>query len=242
MNYSGPRLWSTAASWWRETSARDGASSAARRLAAELYSFLRDSLPSRRRQRFGDIDYDFDFHVNTTGATVGWRDRLLGHFLSPYQPTEPSLFHEMLGVLPIDFSQFTFVDLGSGKGRTLLMASDYPFQKIIGVELLPALHQAATENVRLYHSDAQKCHAIDPVLGDAREYALPLDPLVLYLFNPLPPAALDEVVSRLGDSLRTHPRPAYVIYHNPLLESVVARQPWLRKIGGTHQYAIFTGP
>ncbi len=76
-------------------------------------------------------------------------------------------------------------------------------------------------------SDAQKCQAIELRLGDAREHALPVDPLVLYLFNPLPQAALEEVVSKLGESLRTHPRPIYVIYHNPLLESVVARQEWL---------------
>ena len=241
MSSEGPQLRPTLVNWWRETSARDGATKAARQLGQQLCAFLRDSLPDRRRQRYGDVGYDFDFHVNTTGATVGWRDRLLGHFLSPYQPTEPALFHEMLGALPIDFSQFTFIDLGSGKGRTLLMASDYPFLKIVGVELLPALHHVAEENVRAYHSDAQKCHAIELVLGDAREFALPVDPLVLYLFNPLPQAALEEVIGKFGDSLRAHSRPVYVIYHNPLLESVVARQEWLSKIRGTHQYVIFNG-
>jgi hypothetical protein len=238
---TGPRLWPTLANWWRENSARDGAWRAARRLATEVCEYLRDSLPDRRRQRYGDIDYDFDFHVNTTGATVSWRDRLLGHFLSPYQPTEPALFHEMLAALAIDFSQFTFVDLGSGKGRTLLMASDYPFRKIVGVELLPALHRAAEENVQAYRRDTRKCLAIELVLGDARGYVLPNDPLVLYLFNPLPKAALVEVIDKLGASLRAHARPLYVIYHNPLLESVVARQEWLTKIAGTHQYVIFTG-
>ena len=49
---------------------------------------------------------------------------------------------------------FTFVDLGSGKGRTLLMASDYPFRRIIGVELLPSLHQIAQENLRQYKSES----------------------------------------------------------------------------------------
>ncbi len=238
---NGPQVWPTLRNWWKETSAREGVPQAMREFAGEICNFLRDSLPDRRRQRYGDIDYDFDFHVNTTGATVGWRDRLLGHFLSPYQPTEPALFHEMLAALPIDFSQFTFVDLGSGKGRTLLMASDYPFQKIIGVELLPALHHTAEENVRAYNSAAQKCHALELVLGDAQEYALPTDPLLLYLFNPLPQTALEKVISRLRESLQTVPRPVYVIYHNPLLESVVARQEWLVKIAGTRQYAIFAG-
>ena len=41
------------------------------------------------------------------------------------------------------------MDLGSGKGRTLMMASDYPFQRIIGVELLPALNQVAKKTWRV---------------------------------------------------------------------------------------------
>ena len=105
--------------------------------AAELWGFLRDSTPEQRRRRYGDVEYDWDHRVDTTSATVGWRDRLLGVFHSAYQPTEPALFHEMLAALNITFEDFTFIDLGSGKGRALLMASDYPFLRIVGVELLP---------------------------------------------------------------------------------------------------------
>ncbi len=234
-----PRFWPTLLNWWRDASARDGASRATRHLATELYEFLRDSLPDRRRQRYGDIDYDFDFHVNTTGATVGWRDRLLGHFLSPYQPTEPALFHEMLGALPIDFSQFTFVDLGSGKGRTLLMAADYPFRKIVGVELLPALHHAAEENLRAYRSPAQKCFAVESVCGDARDFVFPAEPTVLYLFNPVSETILREMIGKLEKSLVERPRPIHILYHNPLLEGVLTESRVLRKTSGTHQYSIY---
>ncbi len=114
---------------------------ATRQLLAALWEFVRDSTPERLRQRYGDADYDWEHRVNTTSAAVGWRDRLLGVFHSPYQPTESALFHEMLDALSqqshSDFHDFVFIDLGSGKGRTLLMASDYPFRRIVGVELLP---------------------------------------------------------------------------------------------------------
>lgn len=235
----GPQLWPTLRNWWKETSAREGTSVAARKLATELYEFLRDSLPDRRRQRYGDIEYDFDFHVNTTGATVGWRDRLLGHFLSPYQPTEPGLFHEMLGALAIDFSQFMFVDLGSGKGRTLLMASDYPFRRVVGVELLPELHQAAQENIRAYRNSTQKCFVVEAVCGDARNFVFPAEPTLLYLFNPVSETGLRQVIDKLEDSLARHPRPVRILYHNPLLEGVLAESSALRKTGGTHQYSIY---
>ena len=125
---------------------------AARQFLAALWEFARDSTPERRRQRYGDADYDWDHRVNTTSGAVGWRERLLGGFHSAYQPTEPGVFREMLEGLQqqtaIDFRDFIFVDLGSGKGRTLLMVSDYPFRRIIGIELLPSLHQIALEKDR----------------------------------------------------------------------------------------------
>src|SRR6266700_2415964 len=92
--------------WWVDGRARDGFLKTLWRLVVALCEFLGDSTPSRRKQRYGDLDYDWEHRVDTTGATVGWRDRLLGMFLSPYQPTEPELFHEMLRGLNIDFRQF----------------------------------------------------------------------------------------------------------------------------------------
>jgi predicted RNA methylase len=167
------------------------------------------------------MDYDWEHRVNTTSGTVEWRARLLGLFHSPYQPTEPSLFREMMANLPIEFDQFTFVDLGSGKGRTLLMASEYPFRRIVGVELLPALHQIAQENLGKYRSGSQKCFALEAVCGEATDFPLPAEPLVLYLFNPLPESGLKRLRANLDRSLRAHPRVVYVLYHNPLLERVL---------------------
>jgi hypothetical protein len=120
---SSPRILSAARKYWEEHASQTGSLTATRDLITVLWEFLRDSTPSRLRSRFGDTDYDWDYRVNTTSGAVGWRDRLLGVFHSPYQPTEPKLFHEMLNALEqqtkLNFADFTFIDLGSGKGRTL---------------------------------------------------------------------------------------------------------------------------
>jgi SAM-dependent methyltransferase len=226
--------------WWAETQARLGFWSTLREFCGEIWTFLRDSTPEHRRRRYGDAEYDWDFHVNTTSATVGWRDRLLGVFHSPYQPTEPALFREMMDQLKIDFSRFTFIDLGSGKGRTLLMASEYPFRRIMGVELLPELHRAAQDNLENYKSEFQKCFHMEAICADVRDFEFPREPTVLYLFNPLPEAGLEKVIRRLEQSLRRDPRQVYIIYHNPLLERLLVGNSSLKKTGGTHQYSIFT--
>ena len=238
----------TAWRWWMHAASYEGYLRATRRLLGVMWEYVRDSTPERLRQRYGDADYDWDYRVNTTSGAVGWRDRLLGMFHSAYQPTEPSAFHEMLDDLQqipspdqttLNFRDFTFVDLGSGKGRTLLMASDYPFRRIVGVELLPSLHAIARQNLRQYKSKAQKCFALETICADATTFPFPDDPLVIYLFNPLPESGLRQMLVNLEQSLRFRPRPVYVLYHNPLLEHVLSEKAGLGKIVGSQQNSLF---
>jgi SAM-dependent methyltransferase len=226
--------------WWSASVAREGFLATGRRLAVCVFELLRDSTPERRRQRYGDIEYDWDRRIDTTSATLSFRNRLLGVFHSPYQATEPDLFHQIMGGLNIDFRQFVFIDLGSGKGRALLMASDYAFLRIVGVEVLPELQATAQENIGKYKSERQKCFRVDSVQGDARDYEFPLEPLLVYLFNPFPQPALETVLARLETSVHRVPRPVYLLYHNPLLEDVLTRSSLFRKVGATHQYAIYS--
>lgn len=246
--------------WWSRHRAQHGVLGGLHHCITDLWEFVRDSTPARRRARFGDIDFDCDYRVNTTAAGQSWRTRLRALLAgAPYQPSEPALFHEMMCALAtaeslngrrpttddrrladdFPFEQFAFLDLGSGKGRVLLLASDYPFQRIVGIELLPELHREALQNIARYKSATQRCFAIESHRGNARDIELPADPLVIYLFNPLPEPDLAFFISHLEDSLRQIPRSAYLIYHNPLLEHVLARSPLLHKIDGTHQYAIY---
>src|SRR5262249_22579234 len=202
--------------WGSQAASVEGGVPATRRPVGVLGEFLRDSTPDRLRARFGDADYDWDHRVNTTSGAVGWRDRLLGMFHSAYQPTGPAAFGEMLEAVQLhagDLREFTFVDIGSGKGRTLLMASDYPFRRIVGVELLPNLHHIAQENLSKYTSGAQRCFDLQSLIGDATTFVLPEDPLVLYLFNPLPDFALRRVLANLEQSHRASNNPVYVLYH-----------------------------
>ncbi len=247
-NTSEPTLSAAIRAWWRDESSRLGKFRAAKNFLSILREFLRDSTPARRRSRYGDMDFDWERRVDTTGATVSNRDRLLGMFHSPYQPTEPALFHEMMEMLArepgFDFSQFTFIDIGSGKGRALLLAADYPFEQIIGVELLPELHRIAQENISRYKSESQKCFQLLSVCGDATQYAFTQSAILLYLFNPLPEKGLRELLARLQQNLHQNSQKSTgalrIIYHNPLLANVLDEFSFLQKVARTHQYAIYS--
>lgn len=202
-----------------------------------MWDFVRDSTPSRQRQRYGDIDFDWEHRVDTTEATVSFRNRLLGVFHSAYQPTAPEAFHEMIGQLGIDYSDFTFIDLGSGKGRTLLMASEYPFRRVLGVELLPELHNIALDNIARYKGGVGD--RVQSICADARSFDFPPDPTILFLFNPFPQTVLEDVLRQLMQSLEKHKRTVYLIYHNPVLELVLANKPDLKLVRRADQYSIF---
>lgn len=232
------------AAWWRQQRQEIGAPQALWRLLVIAYEFFRDSLPHRRRQRYGDMDYDWEHRVNTTGATLSWRTRLLGLLNSVYQPIPPQQFREIMSALlahlPRDtnFSRFTFIDIGSGKGRALLLASEFGFRRIIGVELLPELVEVARENVGQF--ERRGAHSTTELIcGDATKFAFPAEAAVVFLFNPLPEAALGTLLQNLERSLRQNPRLVYVVYANPIFEHTIVSIKSLTRLGGTHQCLLF---
>jgi len=227
--------------YWKRERAHAGPLAAVRGLAQVGWEFLRDSLPARKRRRYGDVDYDWEFRVDTTSATVSWQARLLGLLHSSYQPIEPELFREILASLGIELSQFTFVDIGSGKGRALLLAAELPFRRVLGVELLPELNFVAQENICKVSGEKRACSDVQAICGDATEFVFPAEALVVFLFNPLPEAGLRKLIGNLEGSLQGNPWRAYVIYVNPEFEEILVSCSTLEKISGTHQYSVFRG-
>jgi SAM-dependent methyltransferase len=239
LNPRKPTLFSAITSWWREQPEDAHAALRLRRLAEIAGEFLRDSLPNRKRQRFGDAGYDWDYRVDTTSANVSWRARLIGLLNSSYQPIEAEIFREILTSVAIDFSQHTFIDIGSGKGRALLLASEFPFRRVVGIELLPELNRIAEDNIRKFANAQGGALPLEAICGDATEFEFPDESLVIYFFHPLTEAGFRKVLSNLQSSLKRHPRPVQIIYANPVFEMLLAGTPEFKKVTGTHQYAIY---
>ena len=197
-------------------------------------------LPSRRKARFGDLDYDWEHEVDTTRSNVGFRTQLLtGMTARPYFASEPWLFEQILRAVPTDFSRFTFIDLGAGKGRALLMASQYPFRRIVGVEFMPDLCRAAQKNIAGFSSVHQRCRRIEAICMDARDFQFLLEPLVVYLFNPFSEPTFALVLEKLRMSVEQAPRPVYIAYRFTEFENLLAQADWLEKIAGEEQWAVY---
>ena len=131
-----------------------------------------------------------------------------------YRPLWEDAFHATLAALDMDFEGFTFVDIGSGKGKVLMMAADYPFSRIVGVEYSPLLHAIAQRNLAIYSSPGQRCTDLSSVEADACEYRLPPGPLVCLNFNSLDAGTLKRFVRHVEDDLESRDTPAYVLVCN----------------------------
>ena len=132
-----------------------------------------------------------------------------------YRPLTEKLFRASMASLGIDASQYTFVDIGSGKGKVLFMAADLPFKHIVGVEYAAGLHEVAVRNVSTYRSSTQKCRSIRAVHADALTYTLPDGPLVLFIFNALAKEIMRGLMKKLDADAAAEPgRPLILIYTN----------------------------
>ncbi len=236
-----PTLVSAVRRWQRDSIRARGVVGSLRYLATQAFECFMDSLPERRRSRFGDIDYDCDHAVDTTWARLPVSVRLREIFSERlYQPTVEEEFDAIMRHLAkVDLSSFTFIDLGSGKGRALLLASMYPFAQITGVEVQPELHAIACDNIERFCEAGQQCRKIESVCADAREYEFPLSNIVLYLFNPFPDYVLREVLNKLVASSRRAPRRIFVLYNAPFEKQEFERIPELWRYYESSQYQLY---
>jgi len=218
-----------------------GLTGSIRYLATQFIECIQDSLPERRRSRFGDIDYDCDHAVDTTWARLPISVRLREVFSERlYQPTVEEEFAAiLLHLATLDLGAYTFIDLGSGKGRALLLAAMYPFASIVGVEVQPALEAIARHNIERFDAPGQQCRSLHSICADAREYEFPLTPIVLYLFNPFPDYVLREVLTNLVASTHRSPRPILVLYNAPFEKQEFERIPELRLTYQSSQYQLY---
>jgi len=162
-------------------------------------------------------DFDRAWKVNTSGRTNLWHmsiDSPNGKFGTAYTPSDPAWIGKTLARLSEDFSTFNFIDLGCGKGRVLLVASNYGFRKVMGVEFAAELVKAARQNLR-----ASGIEGAEVIHEDAANFCFPDGNLLVYLFNPFSAKVLRPVLSHLAG--RNGLQKTYLIYVNPQHASLV---------------------
>lgn len=144
------------------------------------------------REGFTWHPFDLEFGVRTSGLIAGRNLKsgsLVDRHNTAYFGVAPSVFHEMIArwrrLTPAGaMDEYTFVDIGAGMGRALLLASEHSFRAVIGVELHPTLARIARKNVA-HWKERGLCRApVRVIRGDAVDFKLPSGPCVVFMFNP----------------------------------------------------------
>nr|WP_294520734.1 class I SAM-dependent methyltransferase [uncultured Rhodopila sp.] len=139
-----------------------------------------------------------------------------------YMPTDERVLEVAVAFAGIDPARFSFVDLGCGKGRALILAAQLRFRRLIGVEIVPALADIARANL------ARLGVAAEVQTADAARFVFPPGPVVLFLFNPFKAATLGAVI----EALRAAPGPELVvIYYAPDHGKLLDASGFLTRLG-----------
>lgn len=190
------------------------------------FQLLREYRQARRIDPGCRIRSEFDqrYGVDTDGELDGWT--YLSDLEIPssnwihgnnYAAIEPARFHAVLDALELKFKDLVFVDFGSGKGRALLLASELPFKKVVGIEFSPQLNAVALANLAKGRKFERRCGSVESLCMDFLEFPLPTEACVLFFFDPCDESTLAKMLARISHSLHTHPRELYVIYVAPNL-------------------------
>lgn len=153
-----------------------------------------------------------------------------GHVVSRYETGSEQAIRLALDSLTLERSRFTFIDLGCGKGKPLMIAASCGFRQLVGVDISPGCIETARRNVERYGPEPIDGTRVELFVQDAESFTFPDEPLVLYLFNPFPAPVLERVVANLEESLRRMPREAVIVYLNPTAVAVIARSPLFHRI------------
>ncbi len=137
-----------------------------------------------------------------------------------YEPTSAPIFSHIFSNLPstvgLSYEDYVYIDYGSGKGRTLLLASDFPFAEIIGIEFSRKLCGVAQNNILLYRSQGQKCNKIRSECVDAENYRLTSKYSVCFFYNPFTEPVLQKVLGNIKAALNEMQGRVVVVYINPI--------------------------
>ncbi len=232
--------------WWyrRCTQLRASYGAAAAVMAAPLVMW-RAMAGENRDRRWPDPDgraFDAAHGVETAGiislAALDVAEASWVHGFD-YQPVEPIDFAAVLAPFAIDYPRTTFIDLGAGKGRVVMLATGLPFRQVVGVEIAPELARVAVANISRYTQAQRADTPWRIVRADAGDYRFPATPLVVFMYNPFTAAIMHRVLERLREYRERVGLRVLVIYVRPELEAMWVDAPGFHEVARTRRYRVY---
>ena len=169
-------------------------------------------------------DFDKKYGVMTSGFTesfeAGITDETARSLAVGYVPTREVVIRHILKntTKGLDLKEYSFIDLGCGKGRTLIVASQLPFKEVIGVELSPLHCKVAMANVEGYLSNGRHpvlCRNVRVDCVNAADFEFPDTNLLVYMYRPFIGPIFKSVADRVRHFQAVSGRRVLIAYSCP---------------------------
>lgn len=144
---------------------------------------------------------------------------------NPYEPVREDEFDAVFQRLGIDRAKYHLVDIGSGKGRAVLLAARLGFGRVTGLEYSDDLHQVALQNMTAAKGHWPNVDRITLIQGDASVFDPPPPPTVYYMCNPFGEEVMSKFIARLVAKLKDSPGDCWIVYWNPTVRHVIDAEP-----------------
>ena len=170
--------------------------------------------------------------MRTSGLVAG-RDLKSGHrhdrHATAYYGVAPSVFQAMVKRWQRSrpgwaMEEVSFIDVGAGMGRAMLLAAELPFRRVVGVELNPKLARIAKRNLTIWRVSGWAKAPMRVVCADAVEFPLPEGPCLAFLFNPFGATVMRRLLKSWSKALAGRAGELDLIYVNHEQEYVLERQ------------------
>jgi SAM-dependent methyltransferase len=176
--------------------------------------------------------FDEEFGVRTSGLVAGRHlksGHLHDHYATAYYGVAPSVFRALLRRWqksrpgwPLE--DVSFIDVGAGMGRAMLLAAELPFRQVVGVELNPTLTRIGRKNLAVWRASERAQTPMRLLCGDAVEFRLPEGPCLALLFNPFGAPVMRRLLAAWKKALAVQDRRFDILYVNNEQERVLERQ------------------
>lgn len=140
-----------------------------------------------------------------------------------YEAAQARPFLQLLCLLNFDHDS-NFVDFGCGKGRALILAAEYGFARIVGVEFASNLCKIASQNIAIFKRRSGRGSKIEIINHDAAVYPIRANDNVFFMYNPFDADIMGAVIDNILESVAAYPRQVFLVYLNPLCRDVIERK------------------
>jgi len=190
--------------------------------------------------------FDLEHGVHTTAYILG-SDLAVGHphdmYSTTYLASYPSMVTSCIEgwrafCTPSDppLEQYTFVDIGAGMGRATMVASQYPFRRVVGVELNTRLTEQARRNLEVWEGRPHSCREVEIANCEVCDFDWPRTPLAIYMFNPFESPVIEAMLRSLERPLAEGAGPIDILYVYPAFTEAFEAHPRARLVARTHSH------